>query len=929
MNRLLLPARLAAIPLLLTAGRFARAATLRVPEQYSTISSAQIAAQDGDEIDIGPGTYETNLYVTKQITLRGAGATRTVIAAKDANPTVTVPIGANVQLRDLAVVNGRVGVSGYGGGVANGGTVTMDRCVIAQCGATSGGGFANLGGAVATLTDCVLSGNSSVNGAGVYNNGNLTINRCTLMDNVATGSGGGIYNAGTTTLKGSTVSGNSAADGGGLYNASGVTVNLNNVTTAFNSASASGGGFKNAGTLHMTNSILANNTAPSGPDGSGPLTVQQGVNVTFDLILNTSGINGTTVGGGNILGQNPVLGGLSYNTDTRAFYPSRLATGAAGVPDGAFTGPPDEAFAGLGADGVVYDFGADVVQNEPGPDFNVYEVDYGASEFAAMDVLVSLDGIHFVSVKTTEGPLVPIPGDAAHGNPDYSRSYDLAAARLPYVRYIKVQGTGTGVAGGTNGFDLDAVGSIWSPTVPVPTLTHMLLPASPAIDAGGGGMETSDQRGILRNQDGNSDNTVQADMGAVEVQRTYVVTTTDDTGAGSLRAAIETNNVLGIGDGRITFNIPGPAPHVIQPLSAITTQRPVFIDGWSQPGYSGTPLIEIDGSMAPAGTNGLTIRGQGSVVRGLAIGGFAGGSAYGIICSAGTPTGLTQSRIYRNAIGVNTLGTTGHANQGGIQAVAGGYQIGSNLDGVNDEAEGNIISGNDTYGVYLVVSGNVIAGNKIGTDVSGRVAIPNGRAGIVLVAGTDNAIRRNSIAFNGGLGIDISGNGVTLNDDQDADGGPNGLQNFPVLSALAPRSDSTRLTVEMSAAPRTTYAIEFFENDSSDPSGYGEGQWYLGAASLTTDAHGTATATLDLPALSRGAYITATATDPDGNTSEFSRAAAAAVTYPDAVRALSLAAGLKAAEPVDVARFAFGAPVVSLASAIRVARMAAGTDANP
>jgi hypothetical protein len=94
------------------------------------------------------------------------------------------------------------------------------------------------------------------------------------------------------------------------------------------------------------------------------------------------------------------------------------------------------------------------------PDFNVYEVDFGVPEFGAMDVLVSANGVSFFSVKSSEGPVKKVSGDDAHGNPDFARSYDLSGTGLDRVRFIRIIGAGDEPAGGTNGFDLDAIGAL-------------------------------------------------------------------------------------------------------------------------------------------------------------------------------------------------------------------------------------------------------------------------------------------------------------------------------------------------------------------------------------------------------------------------------------------------------------------------------------
>ncbi len=86
-----------------------------------------------------------------------------------------------------------------------------------------------------------------------------------------------------------------------------------------------------------------------------------------------------------------------------------------------------------------------------------------------------------------------------------------------------------------------------------------------------------------------------------------------------------------------------------------------------------------------------------------------------------------------------------------------------------------------------------------------------------------NSIRGNSIFGNGGLGIDLAGDGVTLNDPADADDGPNNLQNYPMLSFVL-SGDSTVLNGTMLGMPRTTYTVDFYANITTVPNAIGNGE---------------------------------------------------------------------------------------------------------
>jgi hypothetical protein len=124
---------------------------------------------------------------------------------------------------------------------------------------------------------------------------------------------------------------------------------------------------------------------------------------------------------------------------------------------------------------------------------------------------------------------------------------------------------------------------------------------------------------------------------------------------------------------------------------------------------------------------------------------------------------------------------------------------------------------------------------------------------------------------NGGLGIDLGDDGVTPDDKRDADAGPNDLQNFPFLTAVTPKGKFVKIHGLLFSTPRTTFRLEFFSNDACDPSGYGEGQTFLGFAYVKTNKAGIASFNITLPiSLPPGAFVTSTATDPGGSTSEFS-----------------------------------------------------------
>ncbi|MDA2927926.1 CSLREA domain-containing protein, partial [Acidobacteria bacterium AH-259-G07] len=253
-----------------------------------------------------------------------------------------------------------------------------------------------------------------------------------------------------------------------------------------------------------------------------------------------------------------------------------------------------------------------------------------------------------------------------------------------------------------------------------------------------------------------------------------------------------------------------------------------------------------------------------------------------------------------NYIGTDVTGTMALGNAGTGVAIGNGAN--NNTIGGTAAGAGNVISANGQEGINIAAVGttdNAVQGNYIGTDATGTLALGNRTAGVnisndafnnliggttdeagnivafnfqgVLVSGvstTGNAILSNSIFSNGALGINLTPPGfpiVTPNDNGDADIGGNNLQNFPELtSATTGGVEGT-----LNSTPNTTFRLEFFATSACDPSGFGEGETFLGSTTATTDGSGNTnfTAIFFVPL---GQLVTATATDPDNNTSEFS-----------------------------------------------------------
>jgi hypothetical protein len=294
--------------------------------------------------------------------------------------------------------------------------------------------------------------------------------------------------------------------------------------------------------------------------------------------------------------------------------------------------------------------------------------------------------------------------------------------------------------------------------------------------------------------------------------------------------------------------------------------------------------------------------------------------------SAGVELASFNNVVAGNFIGTDRTGARLLGNWFGIALNRGtqGDRIGANLAETDVAGERNVISGNKLGigpgGSIPSFTNTTIAGNFIGTDVTGTQAIANTLTGIavavgshdVTIGGSDPALG-NTIAFNGGpgvwifdfrahvdrvrvednslhdnvgLGIDLGGNypvpgpdGVTLNDSGDGDSGPNNLQNFPDIHDIHIDAAGNLIATYFvdSSTSNATYplTVDFYKADA-----LGQGQTYLASAAFTAADFAAGFKTVNLGAaasvgntgVALGDRIVATATDGLGNTSEFSPA---------------------------------------------------------
>jgi CSLREA domain-containing protein len=208
----------------------------------------------------------------------------------------------------------------------------------------------------------------------------------------------------------------------------------------------------------------------------------------------------------------------------------------------------------------------------------------------------------------------------------------------------------------------------------------------------------------------------------VTVGTVYTVNSTADTDDGActatgtgngctLREAINAANVNGSKD-TVFFNI-GSGAQTITPTSSLPNlSTPVYIDGSSQPGFAGQPIIEISGASAGTCLN-IPVSGGGSTIRGLVLNRCNG---HGISIDG------SNNVIQGNYVGTNLAGTASAPVLYSSIFVAGSN---NQIGGTNASAR-NILSGNGHQGIAMTGSGNTIQGNYIGTNASGTAAIGGG-----------------------------------------------------------------------------------------------------------------------------------------------------------------------------------------------------------
>ena len=384
--------------------------------------------------------------------------------------------------------------------------------------------------------------------------------------------------------------------------------------------------------------------------------------------------------------------------------------------------------------------------------------------------------------------------------------------------------------------------------------------------------------------------------------------------------------ILESGDASVTraFQVP----------SSADDSTAVSIKGFGFSGFSDAAIDlqagsfhEVAGNHFGGNVGGRSLQANGNDVRlGVAahdslIGGdddgdrniIGGASGSGLVLQGGSTPPFSLGS-YNNQIIGNMIGIGWNVNTSSYTNRANGSR-GINLQGHDNTISGNVIADNAQAGILLSgvsASNNVISGNFIGVGADGS-SLGNGNAGIhfdgtpgdapedntvrdnVIGSNADegiwveigqgNKLRRNSIYTNGLLGIDLAAEGVNPNDDdagiQQEDYANHG-QNYPVLTSAAGGFTSGYIAGSLSSTGGD-FTIDFYATQSCDPSGHGPGDTWIGSGKVTLTVptgldEGFATfnvrVTPDIfPPLLNGRIITATATNANGDTSEFSACA--------------------------------------------------------
>ena len=672
-----------------------------------------------------------------------------------------------------------------------------------------------------------------VNGFGGYNNINFGIQTTggghIIERNVLSGNGTGLSIAASTTVTArGNVIGLNAAGTAAIPNTFGVLLSNNAHDNIVGGTTAAERNVISGNTQHgvyiqgasVTGNRIIGNYVGTSPAG-GAAIPNGGNGVLIDLLSNSNVIGGLNSGEGNVISGNSLSGVMVTGSST----------------------------------------GNQILGNFVGTDAN-----------GAVALGNTLAGVRLSNAPTnTVGGTVAGARNLISGNGTYGVLVDGALSTGNVVRgnYVGTNATGTGVLGQTYG-------------VVISQTTSNTIGGSTAAERN---VISANNINVLLQGDGASSNQILGNYIGTNAAGTAFVGTAADF-AGVYVQGANNNNVIG---GNVIAGLQYAV--LIQATGSIVVPTGNVVQG----NYIGTNAagtatlpggVNHFGVLIEGGTSN-TVGGTTAAARNV-ISGFEVGVAFGFASSTGNV-------LQGNYIGTDFSGTVALGNLTGVAlANAPSNTVGGTVAGAR-----NVISGNTFWGVKLdgaLSTGNVVQGNYIGTDVTGTAALGNHNDGVVIgsaaaasdntiggsaagagntiafntgagvsiVAGTGNQVVSNSIYSNGGIGIDLGADGVTLNDFLDADSGPNNLQNVPHVSGPS----TTQVSGEIFTAPNQSFTIQVFASGSSNH----EGKTLVATTIVTTDASGHAFIGPLAVTLASGDWVTMTATDSSGNTSEFSDA---------------------------------------------------------
>ncbi len=795
--------------------------TIELPDGTYTLTRAGIneeAAQLGD------------LDITAPLTISGAGRATTVIDANGVDRAFHLHASAGVvEMSQLTVRGGSAIVIGAlyvfgselqlsnarlrdneGNGalyVTHSGSATVSDSRIFDN--SSSGVFVGLNSTV-ELRHSLVSGNSATNGGGVSNSGLLRVVNSTISGNEADNSGGGIY----------------SADDLARAFLSFATVTDNRADADGDQLGSGGGVYVNRGTVTLGDSILAGNHDDSiggqqHPDCSGPLS-----SLGYNLFQSLAGctVSGATT---NLTTNDPRLAALASNggaTLTHALLGNSPAVDAAN-PAGC------EDAEGNAIDTDQRGFVRPVDAGGSG----AARCDIGAYEYRSAGPFPET-----ITVNTVDDTSDAVPGNArCDVAPAVAGEQCTLRAALE-----EVNGLGTGDQPVRIAFDIPGPGPHLF--TPGPLLPEINVPIF---------LDGASQPGAFC-----------------------------PTATSPAQLMIVIDGLMSGGSGLYLNGLAGAEGSIIHGVAIGNFPTGIFIDG-DKIRVTCSRIGPGPDGMAPMDSGiGIDVRGDGNV-----IGGAQSHENRNVI-SANSIAGI-QVMGSHNVIQNNWIGATAD----GMQALGNYYGImthgHNNRIGGSAPLAGNVIAASSYEAILIWDSTHtLIQGNLIGVAPDGQSPLPNGGHGILIdgydtshLIGGDKPAEGNLIAHNEQHGIILSvngndsprqisirGNAIFNNGDLGIllQGDSNGGLGAPRLSAVP---NAPAVTVAVDGPPSSALEIDVFRNIMCDPSGFGEGQFYLGTWTFTADASGNAGGAIDLAGLvDPGDIITATVTDSLGNTSQFS-----------------------------------------------------------